>query len=115
MPPPLDLSKATKLKDLDFVLSISTIQWITMTLQATKSEILRRITIRLISVHLSSAEGKVHSELHDLDHLLAELWTSRSVLPKVELKIMEGRISGELVASLFPKLTSMGAVEADVY
>jgi hypothetical protein len=43
--PPLDLSKATKLKDVEFRCGRPNIQWITMTLQSIESKNLQQIII----------------------------------------------------------------------
>ena len=73
-----------------------------MTLQtARSSESLRQITIRLHSDLL--VWKTVRSELQDLDNLLAELWTSLSICPKVKhSKGKEGN-GGKLARSLLPR------------
>ena len=54
----------------------------------------------------------VHREWQDLDHLLDQLWTSRSICPKIMYE--QGEVAnglGELVLSLLPKLASKGVVK----
>ena len=49
----------------------------------------------------------------DLDHLLVQLWTSRSILPKIRYERRDrGDDMGELAPTLLPGLTSRGAVSA---
>ena len=113
VPPPLDLFNATRLRDVEFVGSIATVQWITIMIKTAKSSNLRSISIRLHSVRPPSVGATVYSEWQDLDHLLVELWISRSIPPKVKYNQRMGGINGEeYVASLLPKLTNMGATEA---
>ena len=84
-PPPLDLSKHTKLEDLDFVWSGWTIRWITMTLETIKSKHLREINVRLYtpSPPLNPTEA-IRNEWQELDNLLVRLWEGpRSVRPKL--------------------------------
>ena len=112
MSPPFDLSKVIKLKDVEFRWWRPDIQWINMSLQTIKSSNLRQITITIGSFVHPSREA-VCQQWRDLDHLLVQLWTSRSILPK----IMYGRSGSErgdnlrdIAPSLLPELTSRGAV-----
>ena len=119
MPPPLDLSKATKLKDVEFWLAGPYIRWIVMTLEPPKLQerktLSRSPSARLPTFH-DLIEETVHQEWQDLDHLLVELWTSHSIFPKVTPVIYTGVERGnrlsELVESLLPELASRGAVNA---
>ena len=86
-----------------------------MTLQTAQSENLERITMRLPPVNLSSVAETFYSEWQDLDSLLVELWTSRSIHPKVEYCRVEGQNREQHLAGVLPKLTSMGATEAVEY
>ena len=112
MPPPLDLSKATKLKDLNFTWCSSNTKWIAMTLQTAKSKNLRKIIIRISSDHLRFPRTRVRSEWQDLEQLLVELWTFRSIFLEVKYSKGEEGTWRRLVVDLLPKLTSMGVVEA---
>ena len=52
----------------------------------------------------------------DLDHLLVQLWTSCSVLPKIRYeRRVGGSDMGEFAPSLLPGLTNRGAVSAVEY
>ena len=105
--PPLDLSGATKLKDVEFWCTRPGIRWITTALLAAKSVCLRQITI-----HLRTAFSEVISrEWQDLGHLLVRLWTSRSIIPKIQYTT--GEVNGGrryLVPDLLPELTGMRVV-----
>lgn len=93
MPPPLDLSKASKLKDAEFRLAGPHIRWIVMTLETAKTareKTLEQITIRTVANFHDLIEETVHQEWQDLDHLLVELWTSHSIRPKVTPVIYTG-------------------------
>lgn len=109
LPPPLDLPGATKLKDLGFLMRSLNTQWITRTLQTAKSENLRNIIIQLDE---SDDMMPVRLEWQDVDDLLVELWTSRSILPGIKYNNGEDGIWRKFVASLLPKLTGIGVVEA---
>jgi hypothetical protein len=57
------------------------------------------------------AAGTVHKEWEELDRLLVQLWTSRSVVPVIKLEESEeGDSFEELVRGLLPMLASRGAV-----
>ena len=102
-PSPLDLSNATKLKYLIFRWSIPGVQWITITLRTARSKILRRIAIFLRKALFIPEEGTLR-EWHELDHLLVQLWTSRSILPRILYKHTEEG----LVTRLLPELARKG-------
>ena len=113
VPRPLDLSEVTTLKDVMFERIWPNVQWITATLRTAKSTNLRKITITISSrgtlVH--TIGETIRREWQDLDQLLDQLWTSRSICPNITYE--EGGTatgSGELVLSLLPKLASKGAV-----
>ena len=103
--PPLDLSNATKLKYLEFRSGRYHVRWMTMTLQTVQSRALLRITIYLRDILLTPTEETVR-EWHELDHLLVQLWTLHSIIPRISYKnAREG-----LVPRLLPELTSGGFV-----
>ena len=59
----------------------------------------------------NSVEEMVRQEWQDLDHLLVQLWSSRSICPKISY--MERRVAkglGKLVLSLLPNLAGKGVV-----
>ena len=111
----LDLSKATKLKDMVFFCGRS-IQWITTTVKTAKSENLQQITITLYPTILTEMGETVYREWQDLDHLLVQLWTSRSIRPRVTYKRSKGEDdTRDLVSRLLPELTKRGVVDVDEY
>jgi len=114
--PPLDLSKATKLKDVEFACRKSDIQWIAMTVQTATSKSLRQITINLRLGPLDQTGERVHRELQDLDHLLVRLWTSRSIHPEVTYRTSKGEhdIKG-LASNFLPELAGRGFVNVIEY
>ena len=90
MPPPLDLSRATKLTEVKFRAGWYNIPWIIMTLQAAKPKSLRQITIHSDDLCIFTSGEQVIDlskenvpEWQELDHLLVELWASQSILPKI--------------------------------
>ena len=102
VPHPLDLSKAPKLKDVEFVAGYTGIQWITTTLQATIPKPLRQISI--YSYGTRFVAGETGREWQDLDRILVKLWTSYSILPKI---VCCDRLQ-MFAPNLLPELTSRG-------
>ena len=110
--PPLDLSKATKLKYLMFLCRGLKIQPTIMALRTVESKTLQRITIH---PHISAIEGPIEEtvqEWQDLDRLLIQFWTSRSV----RSQFVYGRDEGgnylrDHAPSLLPELTRRGLVD----
>ena len=105
-PSPLDLSKATKLRDVGFRFGTPRVQWISITLQTARLDTLQRINI--ISGAVFTTTRGVDCGWQELDQLLARLWTSHSVIPKVAYE----RVLGGFTPNLFPQLANRGAVWA---
>ena len=103
MPSPLNLSNAMKLKYLNLRWGTLNVRWITVTIQTARSKILRRITIFLRNILLAPTEATLR-EWHELDHLLVQLWTSRSIISKILYK----NTSEGLIPRLLPELTRKG-------
>lgn len=103
--PPFDLSKHSKLKDIEFHVGCSSIKWIIMTLQASKPESLQRISIRGYCISTERL-GEIRREWRDLDRLLSRLWTLHSIVPEVTCV----RCSKDLVRRLLPELSGRGVV-----
>ena len=111
-PLPLDLSKATRLEDIQLNLNPRTVQWVTGTLRTAKSEYLRQITIFIPSSFTNPAQATVHREWEDLDHALVQLWTSRSVRPRLKyVKTPECDKVERQVRALLPELASRGVID----
>ena len=98
----LDLSTATKLKDVVFD-SDGTFRWINTAIETIKSKDLERVTIKSRYVLLNYREWWV------LDRALAQLWTSRSIRPTITFS-RRGKLI-EIVSELLPELTKKGAVD----
>jgi hypothetical protein len=109
--PPLDLSKATKLKDVEFRCPGPNIQWITMALQSIESKSLRQIIIHYYIFPNPDGET-VHQAWRDLDRLLVQFWTSRAIRPKIKYGAgeRENDLKG-LASSLLPELTRRRVVD----
>ncbi|KAF9780904.1 hypothetical protein BJ322DRAFT_1082335 [Thelephora terrestris] len=108
-PPPVDLSNASKLKHLRFQWSGPDIQWITTVIQAAQFKAPLHITISLASIR-PIPPSQNFLGWHELDHLMVQLWTSHSILPKILYCIRPQ----EPVASLLPELAKRGFVHARV-
>ena len=82
------------------------VQWISTALRTAKSENLQRIVIRFLPTLPGLPEGADRLEWEDLDNLLVQLWTTRSIHPVFEFE------SGirELGPMLLPELANRGAV-----
>lgn len=108
--PSLDLSKATKLEDVELWMGGPDVRWIIMALQSVKSTTLHQITIH--SHPTTDLTGEtVRREWQGLDRLLAQLWTSHSVRPQITYKAEEGvKDLGDHAPSLLPELTRRGLV-----
>ena len=111
--PLIDLSKATKLKDMEFRGRDSTsIRWITVALQTVKSKNLRQITIHSPLTIPDPAGEVARREWQDLDHLLVQFWTSNSIRSQVMYEPEEGRKDiTDHASSLLPELTRRGLVD----
>ena len=107
LPPPLDLSKATKLRDVGFRWDEPEIQWITTSLQTAQLKSLQRVIFTFAAFPLNTTEEKIR-EWQDLDRLLDRLWTSHSV----PSNIVYNDDPGMLAPCLFPELMKRGALYA---
>ena len=110
--PPLDLSEATRLKDLSFQCGGPSIQRFTMALQTVQSENLEQITIHPYATFADLTEERVRQEWQDLDRLLVQFWTLRSIRPKIKYEVGKGGNDLKAFApSLLPELTRRGLVD----
>ena len=101
----IDLSKATKLRDVELICVEPSIQWITNTLRTAESKNIRQISIGLFRGGFMQLSPQ---ECSDLDSLLVHLWTSRSI----RLKVMHESTydpEEDLVRAL-PQCMSVGAL-----
>jgi hypothetical protein len=110
--PPLDLSKAAKLKELSFRFGWSDVQRITMTLQTAQSKHLQQITIYPRGNFENPVEETVRLGWQDLDRLLVQFWTSHSIRPKIMHETGKGQAAWGLFAErLLPELSRRGLVD----
>jgi hypothetical protein len=114
--PPLDLSKATKLKELSFRFEWLGLQRITMALQTVQSKYLQQITICPRGNFANPVEETVCLGWQDLDHLLVRFWTSHSIRPEIIYEAGEKHDVWNLLALKFlPELTRRGLVDLVAY
>jgi len=110
---PFDLSAATKLKDLTFLYNRPNIKRVTRALQSVKSKGLERITLRSgVYTFTSTIREKDYHEWWDLDRVLVQFLTSRSIGPKVVCEVdldLKGR-----ARYLLPELTRRGLLDGQV-
>jgi hypothetical protein len=116
----IDLSKATKLKEVVFWPRQRSVEWVIMALQTITPEHqgLEQITIRTpdyfalaaILPDFRNAVGEAQCGLWlDLDRLLVQLWESRSIRPKVVYTTGQGK--GDPIESLLPGITERRIVD----
>lgn len=124
----IDLSKATKLKDVAFVRDLNP-RWITMTLRTITSNHrnIQQISVDtsyilydLILTRVDPANFKhtigatAHAEWSELDRLLCKLWESRLVRSRVMYNVPSSVETGKAricMESLFPEGTKRGVVD----
>jgi hypothetical protein len=99
--PPLDLSKATKLKNLSFRCRGQSIQWIAMALPSVTSKNLQQIITRCNATCANPIGETVHREWRDLDRLFIQFWISHSIRPKIEYEAAEGENNFESSCAKF--------------
>jgi len=111
-----DLSEATKLRDVVFRCTKQRVKWISKALHTIRSRSLQRISLELPRRDQAPTGDAiweaVHQEWVDLDHLLVQFWTSRSLRPTVMYE--PGELEEEMrvyVATLLPELTRRGAID----
>jgi len=112
IPPPLDISKCSKLKRMKFGVAYNIIRWVITTLQAPKPKSLQEITIYSYGVPYHMARETVEEWL-EMDRLLAELWTSHSIVPRITSTNADSLRT--FAPRLLPELTGRGVVCEDEY
>jgi hypothetical protein len=110
--PPLDFSKASKLKDVQFRCGRPNIQWITMALRSIESKNLQHLVIDCHFFFENPVGETVYQEWQDLDHLLVKFWASHSIHPKIKYEVRgEGSNFRALAPGLIPELMRRRAVD----
>ena len=121
----IDLSRATRLKVVQFDCRDMSTQWIAMTLQTLtpKHRDFQRISFHIPYHHTVSAActdirkivgETAYEQWLDLDRLLVRFWESHSIRPKIAYpyRSEEGRKGGMyFVSRLLPEITKRGAVD----
>ena len=120
----IDLSKATKLKDVIFNLDWLSVAWVSSTLKTITSRH-RDLREVLIEVHALSdptvwptdaadVEDEIWEEWEDLDRTLVQLWESHAVRAKIKYYSGKREESREFMEDLLPEVTKRGIVELDI-
>jgi len=121
--PSIDLSKATTLKDVAFLVRSRNVEWVTMALRTitSKHRDLQQISIYLpvpmttsIGYNVRETIGKTtYRQWSDLDCLLVQLWESRSIRPRItsEYPVTQWEVVGDFVGRLLPEMTRIGTVD----
>ena len=113
--PSFDFSKITKLKNVVLYCNGST-RWITTTIQTINLRSLQQITIDSRHPIPTEIEELNYQEWQELDRLLAQLWTSYSIRPRVAFGGKEEVDDVRAIASrLLPELTRRGVVDVVKY
>ncbi|KAF9645274.1 hypothetical protein BDM02DRAFT_3205327 [Thelephora ganbajun] len=119
-PASVDLSKATKLRDVVFRPASLNIAWITMVLQNVSPEHrnLQRISIYLrynlvLAATEPDAMQDVGGQWLDLDHLLVQFWESRSIRTKLVCSAPEEELQDmrEHIGRLLPEVMGRGIID----
>jgi hypothetical protein len=122
-PPFIDLSKATKLKDVVFQPNLRILEWITMTLQTMtpNHRDLREISIRVADYSTTVGDstgsdvgqtGREPRQCPSLGHVLIQFWESRSIRPKV---ICTAPCVESYIERFLPEITERGIVDLVEY
>ena len=100
------------LKELSFRCGGLNIQQFTMTLQTVQSKNLQQITIHPYATFTNMNEETICQEWWDLDRLLVQFWTSRSIRPEFRYEMgREGEDFKAFAPRLLPELTRRGLVD----
>ena len=121
-PASIDLSKAIRLKDVAFWPEWQSVEWITIALQTIKHQHLRQISICVhfgsVLTSLGANVGQLvgeHVVLQwlDLDHLLAQLWESHFIRPRI-ISMTPDEEQGtrrDSIGCLLPEITTRGIID----
>jgi len=109
----LDLSKATKLRVLEFRCRIPNVGWIAAALGTIKSGTLQQITIcPYPATFRDLIVATDHQECQDLDRTLIQFWISHSIRPRFAYALEDGEKDVmDRVSRLLPDLTRRGLVD----
>ena len=109
MLPPVDLSEVSRLTEVEFQICGPDVQWITATLETAKFKTLGQVAIRSLAPFYMPIEETTTQEWRELDRLLARLWASHLIYPKIKFVGWSKLSHLENVAPrLLPEFTSRG-------
>ena len=115
---PLDLSKATKLRDLIFRCGMRNIRWIATALRTVESKSLQQVTIHLYPETTGDpTKRRDRQECQDLDRVLVQFWISHSIRPRFLYALEDGDGEKDMrdrISDLLPELTRRGLVDVVV-
>ena len=121
-PTSVDLSKATKLKDVTFRVDTSGVEWVVIALRTItpKHRDLRRISISafypsdfvIIGAMMQMVEEQNFGKWSELDRLLVQLWESYSTPPMILFWTpSKWKNARDLMGHLLPEATGGGKVD----
>ncbi len=118
----INLSKATRLNDVIFLVKSVNVEWITAALQTITPENQDLQRIVMYAPYYSAIFGLgrdvretigelAYGRWLDLDHLLVHFWESRSIRPTVMAASHGMRSLSDLVGGLLPEITGRGIMD----
>ncbi|KAF9643900.1 hypothetical protein BDM02DRAFT_1281204 [Thelephora ganbajun] len=118
----VDLSKATKLKEVVFRSKTPHVIWLALAFQSITSKhiCLHRISIHVpeipdLAIHGWTTSEMIHRQWTVLDRVLIQLWESHGIRPKVMYSVTEEKkeIQRERIGGLLPETTGRGVIEPE--
>ena len=116
----IDLSKATKLKDVTLHFQYLSVAWVASTLKTITSRHrnLREVAIKGQALsdstdwpaNAAAVEDDMCEQWVDLERTLIQLWESHRICAKVKYYSWKGEESRELMENLLPEATKRGIV-----
>ena len=128
-PASIDLSKATKLRDVVFILTSPDVEWITLALQTFTPEHrhLQRFSICVLFTFalsrvgadpgqvIPAIGGSVLDRWLDLDHLLVQFWELHSICPNITCVMLnEEKEIRDSMGQLLLETTERGIIDLDL-
>ena len=108
----IDLSKATKLKDVTLCFPYLSVAWVASTLETITSghRNLQEVSIKG-PAYTVDAEDDMEEQWVDLERTLIKLWESHAICAKVKYYSGEGGESRRFMENLLPEAMKRGIVE----
>ena len=110
---PLDLSKAKKLSDVEFMCRSPSVRWVTTTLRGAGTGTLQTISlaVSLLAFDAASRYERLHQEWLTLDHLLVQFWTLHPFSLRLSYQPVPARGLGSCAEKLLPESMRRGIVD----